>query len=239
MADCRKPRRDAKKRPDRSANKDKKEKELYRKGRTEKEMVAEENKSAWADSDSEESSSGTSSSSESEDEVQCLMADDTEEVFDFYSPEFTREDIVTALKMVLEYTKLSQSFEEVKAERESCAKNTELVSSRDMKAALSKLETENENLRSRSSASLQKLHGATKPSGDKIGLGYNSDEDSTAKTSSTPRLERTKSKTMNFVRSRTEQLSEEKSDKDKIAAQPPIWKGRFCGLAYTAPEKSR
>ncbi|KZV31155.1 hypothetical protein F511_24142 [Dorcoceras hygrometricum] len=42
-------------------------------------MVAEENKSAWADSDSEESSFGTSSSSEIEDEVQCLMADDTEE----------------------------------------------------------------------------------------------------------------------------------------------------------------
>ncbi|KZV44642.1 hypothetical protein F511_34123 [Dorcoceras hygrometricum] len=110
----------------------------------------EENKSAWADSDSEESSSGTSSSSESEDEVQCLMTDDTEEVFDFSSPEFIREDLITALnEKVLEYKKLSQSFEEFKAERESCATNTELVSSRDMQAALSKLETENENLRSR------------------------------------------------------------------------------------------
>ncbi|KZV38963.1 GDSL esterase/lipase [Dorcoceras hygrometricum] len=53
-------------------------------------MVAEENKSAWADSDSEESSSRTSSSSEGEDEVLCLVADDTEEVFDFSSWEFTR-----------------------------------------------------------------------------------------------------------------------------------------------------
>ncbi|KZV55573.1 hypothetical protein F511_12679 [Dorcoceras hygrometricum] len=70
MADCRKSRRDEKKRPKRSNNKDKKEKKAYRKGRTEKAMVAEENKSAWADSDSEESSSGTSLSSESEDEVQ-------------------------------------------------------------------------------------------------------------------------------------------------------------------------
>ncbi|KZV36819.1 hypothetical protein F511_03543 [Dorcoceras hygrometricum] len=43
-------------------------------------MVAEENKNAWADSDSEESSSVTSSSSENEDEVQCLMANDTDEV---------------------------------------------------------------------------------------------------------------------------------------------------------------
>ncbi|KZV29671.1 hypothetical protein F511_08382 [Dorcoceras hygrometricum] len=100
-------------------------------------MVKEENNSAWADSDSEESSSGTSSSSVNEDEVQCLMTDETEEVFDSSSPEFTREDLVTALnEMVLEYKKLSQSFEEVKAERESCATNTELVSSRDMKDAL-------------------------------------------------------------------------------------------------------
>ncbi|KZV38604.1 hypothetical protein F511_04975 [Dorcoceras hygrometricum] len=77
-----KARRDENKQPDCSNNKDKKEKKAYRKGRTEKAMVAEENKSAWADSDSEESSSGTSSSSESEDVVQCLIVDDTEEVID-------------------------------------------------------------------------------------------------------------------------------------------------------------
>ncbi|KZV54696.1 dnaJsubfamily C member 21 [Dorcoceras hygrometricum] len=151
-------------------------------------MVAEENKSAWAESDSEESSSGTSSSSESEDEVQCLMADDTEEVFDFSSPEFTREDLVTALnEMVLEYKTFSLSFEEVKAEKESCATSAELVGSSNMQAALSKLVTENKELKSRSeeilnenqrlagiissrtrsSASLQKLHGATKPYRDK------------------------------------------------------------------------
>ncbi|KZV52486.1 ribonuclease P protein subunit p29-like [Dorcoceras hygrometricum] len=58
MADCRKPRLDVKKRPDRSTN-------------------------------SEESSSETSSSSESEHEVQCLMADETDEVFDFPNLEFT------------------------------------------------------------------------------------------------------------------------------------------------------
>ncbi|KZV48404.1 hypothetical protein F511_28482 [Dorcoceras hygrometricum] len=123
-------------------------------------MVAEENKSAWADSDSEESSSETSSSSESEDEVQCLMADDTDE--------------------------------EVKAEKESCTIKSELVSSSDMQAALSKLATENEELKSRSqemlyenqrldgiirswtrsSAFLDKLHGSMKPNGYKSGLGY-------------------------------------------------------------------
>ncbi|KZV19621.1 hypothetical protein F511_10524 [Dorcoceras hygrometricum] len=112
-------------------------------------MVAEENKSTWADSDSEESSSGTSSSSESEDEVQCLLADDTEEVFDFSNPEFTREDLVTALnEMVLEYRKLSHSFKDVKAEKESCATSTELVGSSNMQAALNKLETVNSKLRS-------------------------------------------------------------------------------------------
>ncbi|KZV16692.1 hypothetical protein F511_20613 [Dorcoceras hygrometricum] len=145
MADCRNPKLDVKKRPDRSTSKDKKEKKLYRKRKTEKEMVAEENKSAWADSDSEESSSGTSSSSESEYEVQCLMADDTDEVFDFANLEFAREDLVTALNdMVQEYKKLSQSFEEVKAEKERCANKAELVSSSNIQAALSKIESENE-----------------------------------------------------------------------------------------------
>ncbi|KZV25173.1 two-component sensor histidine kinase bacteria [Dorcoceras hygrometricum] len=159
-----------------------------------KEMVAEENKSAWADSNSEESSSGISSSSDSDDEVQCLMADDTDDVFDFSNVEFTREDLVTVLnEMFLEYKKLSQSFEEVKAEKESCANKAEPVSSSDMQAALSKLVTENDELRSRSqeslyenqqlagiisswtrsSASMEKLHGAMNSSGDKTGLSCN------------------------------------------------------------------
>ncbi|KZV16275.1 hypothetical protein F511_39633 [Dorcoceras hygrometricum] len=161
--------------------------------------------------------------------------------------------------MVLEYKKLSQSFEEVKDKRESCATSTVLVSYKDIQAALSKLKTENENFRSRSeemlcenqrlagiisswtksSASRQKLNGATKPSGDRTGLDYNSDEGNTTETSNTPRLERTKFKIMNFVRSSKGQLAAAKSSKNKIAAQPPIWQGRFCVLGYNAPEKSR
>ncbi|KZV17942.1 hypothetical protein F511_10956 [Dorcoceras hygrometricum] len=209
MADCRKPSPDAKKQPDHSTSKDKTEKKLSRKRRMEKAMVVEENKSAWADSDSEESNSGTSSSSESEDEVQCLMADDTNEVLDFSNLEFTREDLVTTLNyMVQEYKNLSQLFEEIKAEKESCANKAELESSSDMKAALSKLATENDELRSRSEemlyenqrlagiisswtrsyASLHKLHGAVKSSGDKIGLGYNGNESSTAEPSCTTKL---------------------------------------------------
>ncbi|KZV30731.1 hypothetical protein F511_37536 [Dorcoceras hygrometricum] len=135
-------------------------------------MMAEEKKSVWADSDSEESSSGTSSSSESEDGVQCLMTDDIEE--------------------------------EVKAEKVSDATSAELISSSNMQAALSKLVIENEELRNkseeilsenqrlagiirswtRSSLSLQQLHGAINPSDDRTGQGYNSDESSTTETSS-------------------------------------------------------
>ncbi|KZV35336.1 Squalene monooxygenase [Dorcoceras hygrometricum] len=119
------------------------------------------------------------------------MDDDIEEVFDFSSPEFTREDLVTVLNEVLEYKKLSQSFEEVKAKKESCLTSAELDGSSNMQATLSKLVTDNEELRirseeilnenqrlagiisswTRSSASLKKLHGATKLSGDRTGLG--------------------------------------------------------------------
>ncbi|KZV47771.1 hypothetical protein F511_41720 [Dorcoceras hygrometricum] len=180
-------------------------------------------------SDSEASSSETSSSRESEDEVHCLIADDIEEVFVFSSPEFTHEDLVNALnEMVLDNKKLSQSLEEVKCERESCATSVELVSSINMQAALSKLETENEKLRSRSKEILcenQRLAGinvATKPSGDRTGLGHNSDEGSTAETSSTSRLERTKFKTMNFVKSSSEHPEEAHSDELRKTAEPTI-----------------
>ncbi|KZV14670.1 hypothetical protein F511_40699 [Dorcoceras hygrometricum] len=90
-----------------------------------------------------------------------------------------------------------------------------------MQAALSNLATENEELKSRSqemlyenqrlvyiisswtrsSASLDKLHGAIKPSGDKTGLGYGSNDSSTTETSCTPQLDRTKFQTMKFVKS--------------------------------------
>ncbi|KZV25571.1 hypothetical protein F511_31155 [Dorcoceras hygrometricum] len=104
-------------------------------------MVAEENKSAWADSDSEDSSSGTSSSSESEDEVQSLMADDTDEVFCFPG----------------------------------------------------------------------KRYEAMKPTGDKSCLDYDGNDSSTAETSSTPQLARTKLQTMNFVKSSMGQSVEAQS----------------------------
>ncbi|KZV47729.1 trigger factor-like protein TIG, Chloroplastic [Dorcoceras hygrometricum] len=135
------------------------------------------------------------------------MADGTDEIFDFSNLEFTCEDLLMTLNdMVHEYKKLSQSFEEVKAER---------------RAVLIKLswsqEMLNENQRlaeiirsyTKSSASLDKLHGAMKPSGDRSRLGYARDS-----------LKR-------------------HTDEIKIAAKPSIWQGRFCGLGYNAPEKPR
>ncbi|KZV32565.1 hypothetical protein F511_36773 [Dorcoceras hygrometricum] len=188
-------------------------------------MVAEENKNAWDDSDSEKSSSGTSSSSDSEEEVQCLMADDTEEVFDFSNPEFTREDLVTALnEMVLEYKKISQSFKEFKAEEESCATSAGLAGSSAMQAALSKLENENPELRSRSEEMLYENQR---------------NEGSTAETSSNPRLGGTKFKTMNFVKPSQKRFAETKSGEAMIADKLLIRQGRFCGLGYNAPEKPR
>ncbi|KZV45106.1 hypothetical protein F511_22128 [Dorcoceras hygrometricum] len=55
-------------------------------------MMDEENKSAWAASDSEESSSGTSSSSKIKDEVQCLMANDTEECVNMQVTKSVKKD---------------------------------------------------------------------------------------------------------------------------------------------------
>ncbi|KZV23551.1 hypothetical protein F511_36489 [Dorcoceras hygrometricum] len=149
-----------------------------------------------------------------------LMADETDEVFDFSNIDFTREDLVTALNdMVVEYRMLSQSFEEVKTEKESRSMKAEPVSADDLQTSLSKLTSENEDLRSRSqeminenqrlaaiisswtksSASLQKLQGAMKSSGDKSGLGYESCESNIAETCTHPKLDKPKLQTMNFV----------------------------------------
>ncbi|KZV36312.1 putative disease resistance protein [Dorcoceras hygrometricum] len=83
-------------------------------------------------------SSGTSSSSDSEEEVQCLMANDTDE---------------TALsKLKTENDDLRSRSQEMMDENKMLA---EIISSW-----------------TKSSPSLQKLQGVMKPSGDKIGLGY-------------------------------------------------------------------
>ncbi|KZV30856.1 kinesin-1 [Dorcoceras hygrometricum] len=119
-------------------------------------LVAEESTKSWANTDSESLSSSSSSSDSEHEEVHCLMADQTsdDEVFDFSNVEFTREDLVSALNyMVKEYRKLSQSFEEDKAENISL-KSSSIESSSDeledtdsLKIELSKLTVENELLK--------------------------------------------------------------------------------------------
>ncbi|KZV56739.1 hypothetical protein F511_37978 [Dorcoceras hygrometricum] len=72
------------------------------------------------------------------------MADQTsdDEVFDFSNIEFTREDLVSALNdMVIEYMKLSHSFEEIKAEKENL-KNSSIESSTDTLEDIDSLKTE-------------------------------------------------------------------------------------------------
>ncbi|KZV21067.1 hypothetical protein F511_12094 [Dorcoceras hygrometricum] len=87
------------------------------------------------------------------------MANDfmEDEVFDFSNIEFTREDLISALhEMVDEYRKLSQTFEEVKAENKSLKNSSgepsvsQLGESDSLKTELSKLKTEIESLRMKS-----------------------------------------------------------------------------------------
>ncbi|KZV52015.1 hypothetical protein F511_10235 [Dorcoceras hygrometricum] len=129
--------------------------------------------------------------------------------------------------MVHEYKKISQSFEEVKAEKESHVTKAELVSSTEMQAALIFYFT------------AKKLEGAMKPYRDKSGLGYGSDDSSMAKPSTHPQLDSTKLHTMRFLKSSTGQPEEAKFEESPIAAKPPIWQGRYCGLGYIDPEKPK
>ncbi|KZV57205.1 hypothetical protein F511_40840 [Dorcoceras hygrometricum] len=165
-------------------------------------LVAEESNKNWADIDTDSSSSISSSSDSEQEEVHCLMANQTseDEVFDFSNTEFTREDLFTTLiKMVHEYRKLSQTFEEVKAENVDLKnssvepRSVQLGKTDNLQIELSKLNTENESLRIRSSeleseieklilimsswtqssVSLDKLCEIQKPADDRTGLGFN------------------------------------------------------------------
>ncbi|KZV40194.1 hypothetical protein F511_05671 [Dorcoceras hygrometricum] len=121
-------------------------------------LVAEESKSKWAESDSETTPSSSSSESEKE-EVHCLMVNQTtdDEVFDFSNSEFTREDLITTLnEMVHEYRKLSQTFEEIKAENGGLKNSSDepstaqLGETDSLQTELSKLKIENDSLRTKS-----------------------------------------------------------------------------------------
>ncbi|KZV16330.1 hypothetical protein F511_27149 [Dorcoceras hygrometricum] len=141
---------------------------------------------------------------------------------------FTQEDLVNALiEMIYEYKKLSQTFEDVKAENE-CLKDKsddasclQLDESDSLNTELSKLKTENESLRSKSnvltsendrlnlvmsswkksSISLGKLHEVQKPFNDRTGLSLSSGESSSSDTSTQSYLTDDKLKRMSFVKS--------------------------------------
>ncbi|KZV54905.1 hypothetical protein F511_31328 [Dorcoceras hygrometricum] len=221
-ASCNRPKKDDKKKDDRSKKDDRRSTERRRtrsdkrpnRKNDRKVLVAEESNKNWADSDSETTSSSSSSSDSEQEEVHCLMANQTteDEVFDFSNTEFTREDLINALnKMVHEYRKLSQTFEEIKAEN-GCLKSSsvepstaQLGESDSLQTELSKLRIENESLRNKSceltseneklnevmsswtksSVSLSRLQETQKPLNYKSGLGFYVGENSSSVTHDT------------------------------------------------------
>ncbi|KZT76970.1 hypothetical protein F511_46007 [Dorcoceras hygrometricum] len=176
-------------------------------------LVAEESNKNWADLDSYSTSNSSSSSDSEPEEVHCFMENQTtteDEVLDFSNFEFTREDLMNALnELVHEYRKLSQAFEEIKAENNGLknslveSSNAQLEDTDSLKTELSKLMIENDLLRNRScefksenerlnevmnswtksSVSLSKLHETQKPLNDKSGLGFSVGESSSEGTS--------------------------------------------------------
>ncbi|KZV24583.1 hypothetical protein F511_38795 [Dorcoceras hygrometricum] len=179
--------------------------------------VAEESNKSWVDTDLDSTSSSSSSSESEQEEVHCLMADQTsdDEVFDFSTIEFTREDLISALNdMVKEYRKLSHTFKEVKAENDDLKNSSvepstvELGEAESLQIELSKLKAENELLRNesielkaeneilnevmsswtKSSVSLNKPQESQKPVNDKSVLGFNGSESSSGETSTQSQL---------------------------------------------------
>ncbi|KZV50638.1 hypothetical protein F511_25597 [Dorcoceras hygrometricum] len=93
-----------------------------------------------------------------------------DEVFDFSDTEFTREDLINALnEMAHEYRKLSQTFEEIKAENKGLknnsveSSNAQLEDTDSLKTELSKLMIENDLLRNRSLLEKAALRECTQP----------------------------------------------------------------------------
>ncbi|KZV50125.1 ATP binding protein [Dorcoceras hygrometricum] len=163
--------------------------------------------------------------------------------------------------MVYEYKKLSQTFEDVKAENE-CLKDKsddtnylQLGDSDSLKTELSKLKMENESLRcltstskndrlnlvmsswAKSSISLGKLHEVQKPFIDKTGLGFCSGESISSDTSTQSDLVDDKLKTVSFVKSSMihDTLESVKYDDQNVSKLNQ--KGNFS-IGYAEPDNS-
>ncbi|KZV18816.1 hypothetical protein F511_31571 [Dorcoceras hygrometricum] len=230
-------------------------------------LMAEESTKSWANTDSDSSSSSSSSSDSEQEEVHCLMADQMadDEVFDFSNVEFTREDLVTTLNdMVKEYTKLSHSFKEVKAENADLKNNSvepravEPGDTESLKIELSKLTAENYVLKNetselkaeikilkqvvsawnRSSRSLHKLHESQKLANDKSGLGFNSSECSEGETSNQSQSAYDKFNKMSFVKANVIYDCLESITYDDQNS-PKLNDNGKAGIGFSKPESSK
>ncbi|KZV25888.1 hypothetical protein F511_31233 [Dorcoceras hygrometricum] len=221
----------------------------------------------WADSYSDSTSSSSSSSDSDQEETHCLMDKQSteEEVFNFSNTEFTQEDLITALnEMVHEYRKLSQTFEEVKAENVDLKnislepRSVQLRKTDSLQIELSKLNTENDSLRLRScelkaenervnevmsswtqsSVSLDKLCQIQKPANDRAGLGFNASESSNGETSTQSYLVYDKFKKMSFVKASMTHDTCESVRYDDQNSSKLNQKGK-AGIGFLRPENSK
>ncbi|XP_073137970.1 uncharacterized protein [Henckelia pumila] len=204
-------------------------------------LAAKDNKTKWAETDSDsEESNGSSSSSDDEKEVKCLMANDhelpstSEQVFDFSSEEFTREELIKALHdMANKYHQLSLAFDEVRAKQKDLQDNsTELsweqsVEINCLETDIDVLRTKNEQLKidiknlttkkhnmdeiirswNKSSSLLTEMNDSQRPLQDKTGLGFGKTVE-TGESSTLPILNMCKGKYINFVRAVRENENE-------------------------------
>ncbi|KZV24626.1 hypothetical protein F511_36411 [Dorcoceras hygrometricum] len=142
--------------------------------------------------------------------------------------------------MVHEYRKLSQTFEEIKAEN-GCLKNSSVESSTaqledtdNLQTELSKLKIENDLLRTKS----YKLHETQKSLNDKAGLGFSFGESSSEGMSTQSDLAGDNFKKMNFIKdSVIHDVCESVKYDDQISRQLNH-KGK-SGIGYTKPENSK
>ncbi|KZV41531.1 hypothetical protein F511_32373 [Dorcoceras hygrometricum] len=188
-----------------------------------------------------------------------------DEVFDFSNTEFTREDLISALnEMVQEYRKLSQKFEEVKAENVDLKnssvepRSVQLGKTDSLQIELSKLNTMNEffwirsiELKSeieklklimsswtQSSVSLDKLCEIQKPANDRTGLGFNSSESNVGETSTQSYLVYDKFKKMSFVKASMTHDTCESVRYDDQNSSKLNQKGK-AGIGFLRPENSK
>ncbi|KZV19065.1 hypothetical protein F511_13981 [Dorcoceras hygrometricum] len=157
------------------------------------------------------------------------MANQTtdDEVFDYSNIEFTREDLINALnEMVHEYRKLSQTFEEIKAEN-GCLKNSSVEPSTSQLGESDSLQTE-----------LSKLHETQKTLNDKSGLGFCFGESSSEGTCIQSDLAVDKFNKMNFVKSSVIHNAYESVKYDDQTTGQLNHKGK-TGIGYIKTENSK